>query len=359
MTIHCGKCEHEVKGREKYLECNGFCERAFHQGCAGLSDIAFKVITEKSNVLWSCDVCGIGKTVSLRKVFKDFQGAFEQLSLEIKHQKVEYEGERKISYADKLKGKKSEPVLLIKPKAEGQNSVVTKEEVQTLIDPTDIEISGVKSVSNGGIIIECKNEQAIHKLKEEAQSKLSEKYNINEPKKRKPCVKITGMREHRNSDEIVSKIKAQNKFLESEKAYIKVVHTARMRSFNNRSVRYFAYAEVDPESYQKLMEAEVVNIGWDVCKVYDAVTVTRCFNCCGYNHKAKDCKKDTRCPKCAGNHGVKECNTTDAEPKCVNCEEAVGRLNLRININHAAWDPECPAFKRKLEIERNKVNFLE
>ncbi|KAK9701105.1 hypothetical protein QE152_g30832 [Popillia japonica] len=78
-----------------------------------------------------------------------------------------------------------------------------------------------------------------------------------------------------------------------------------------------------------------------------------------YNHKARDCKKVARCPKCAGSHDLKDCKATEKELKCVNCEETVSRLHLRIDTNRAAWDNDCPVFKRKMEIERNKVNFLE
>lgn len=58
-------------------------------------------------------------------------------------------------------------------------------------------------------------------------------------------------------------------------------------------------------------------------------------------------------------HDLKDCKATEKELKCVNCEETVSRLHLRIDTNHAAWDNDCPVFKRKMEIERNKVNFLE
>lgn len=258
------------------------------------------MITEKTNVLWSCDDCGIGKNCSLRKIFNNFEKAFSELSNEIKKQKVSVNS----SYADKLK-MNNEPVLLIKPKIDEQTSGVTKEDVRKWIDPTEIEISGIKNVSRGGIMIECKNNQAISKLKHEAQLKLSEKYSINEPKKRSPRVKITGMRDKWSQEEILSKIKSQNKFINPSKCNIKIVHIAEMKAIKNRPIKYFAYAEVDAEAYRNLMEIKKINIGWDVCTVHDAVYVIRCYKCCGYNHKARDCKKVSRCPKCAGSHDLK------------------------------------------------------
>lgn len=144
----CAKCESEVKGREKYMKCNGFCERVFHQACAGLTDTAFRVIAEKNNVFWSCDVCGIGKNCSLLKIFSEFQKTLTELSTEIKNQRKEIGNELKsladsqegirASYADKVRAKKHEPVLVIKPKKDGQTSDKTREEVKRLIDPTEI-----------------------------------------------------------------------------------------------------------------------------------------------------------------------------------------------------------------------------
>lgn len=107
------------------------------------------------------------------------------------------------------------------------------------------------------------------------------------------------------------------------------------------------------------MEAEEISIRWDVCKVFDAITVIMCYKCCGYNHKAKECKKYARCPKCAGSHSVQDCKATDTEIKCLNSKYTINRLNLRIDTKHAAWDPKCHVLKQKLEMERNKVHFLE
>lgn len=356
MASFCAKCELEIKGREKSLQCNGFCERTFHQSCAGLSDLAFKVISEKNNVLWSCDVCGIGKSNSLRKIFDKYEKAFVDLASDIKSL-TSKPSEQKISYADKVKS--SEPVLVIKPKDESQKSVTTREEVKELIDPTDIEISGLKTISNGGIAIECKNKEAISKLKAEASSKMGERYNINEPRKRNPRIKIVGMREQRNAEDIKNKMMAQNKYLQHENCKINVVHVAKMKSVKNKGDKFFAYAEVDARSYRSLLESDNINIGWDICKVFDAVNVTRCFKCCGYNHKAKDCTREERCPKCAGLHGLRDCKASEDAHECINCKHAVQNLNLRINTKHAVWDPDCPVYKRNIEIARNRVNFLE
>ncbi|KAI4457760.1 proprotein convertase subtilisin/kexin-related [Holotrichia oblita] len=77
------------------------------------------------------------------------------------------------------------------------------------------------------------------------------------------------------------------------------------------------------------MEDMEVRIGWDVCKVFDGIAVTSC----GYNHKATVCKKETRCPRCAGSHSIRECKATESNLKCINCEEADPQASVDINGN--------------------------
>lgn len=384
----CSKCNGEFKRNEKNLSCNGWCDQIFHPKCVKVSDEIWKIITEVNNILWCCDQCCTMKQFTMRKMVSDMRMAlqgwrkdldkcaegvkeqetaistltntvrekYEEINSSIK-KVAENEHPNKALYADKLKMKKNEPVLVVKPKNEGQKSVVTKEAIKSSIDPTTIEISGVKHASRGGIIIECKNQEAVSKLKEEAETKLGSQYNISVPKKRKPRIKIVGMSNRMTGNEIETKIMTQNHFLEQGKANLSVVHVGDMK--NRKTPCYFAYAELEAESYSKMLKEGKVNIEWDRCKVFDAVTVTRCFKCNSYNHRAKECKKELTCPKCAGSHHVNDCNAEKDEIKCVNCKEAVSKLKLKIDIHHEAWNTECPVYKRKLEIERNKINFLE
>ena len=48
--------------------------------------------------------------------------------------------------------------------------------------------------------------------------------------------------------------------------------------------------------------------------------IMQCFNCCEYGHRAANCKRKSRCGKCAGNHNTKECNNTIVQ--CVHCKDS-------------------------------------
>ncbi|KAK4885151.1 hypothetical protein RN001_001422 [Aquatica leii] len=266
------------------------------------------------------------------------------------------EGRSQPTYADKLKLKKHEPAIIIKPKNVEQKSVDTKNDIKKCIDPTDMNITGIRPVSNGGILIECKNKDDVCKLKEKAETKMGESYKIQLPKKKLPRIKIVGLYENLPPEIIEEKIKMQNSHINSEKSSLKIVHTKEGR--NRKS--YIAYAEVNAYTYRAIMKEEKINVGWDRCIVYDAIEIRRCYRCNGFNHKASECKAQKACPKCAGSHGLQEC-TVDGEEnhKCSNCIQMAEKLKMKLDINHPVWSQECAVFKRKMEMERKKIDFLE
>lgn len=59
--------------------------------------------------------------------------------------------------------------------------------------------------------------------------------------------------------------------------------------------------------------------------------------------------------KCAGEHNTAQCNS-EVE-KCSNCKWAVTTLKLKLDINHPAYDNNCPTYKRMIERELNSVNY--
>lgn len=260
------------------------------------------------------------------------------------------------TYAGKTKKKIVEPVILIKPKDSTQKNDDTRKEVKNYIDPTKMAVSGMKNSRDGGVIIECKNKAAADTLKAEAQNKLGQKYNVIEPKTQLPKIKIVGITETNSPEEIEELLYVQNEdILDRQKSNIKVVHVTQNKK-NKRS--YVAYIQLDGDSYNKILKAAKINIGWDRCAVYDAVDIAMCFNCCGFN-LAKNCSKQMICAKCGGEHSTNTCEAVDNEATCVNCKHAVEKLKIKnIDYHHNTWSKDCPAYIRNLEIKRSRINFL-
>jgi hypothetical protein len=111
--------------------------------------------------------------------------------------------------------------------------------------------------------------------------------------------------------------------------------------------------EVDILTYNMALKSGHCMIGLDGCTIYDALDVTRCYRCNGYNHSIKNCKNQVSCPRCAGKHEIKECKATDDMLKCVNCltHNTMNREETDSEeVAHAAWDHDrCPCYKRNVQ----------
>ncbi|KAK9730270.1 hypothetical protein QE152_g15337 [Popillia japonica] len=162
-----------------------------------------------------------------------------------------------------------------------------------------------KQTKNGGIILRCENNESISTLKENIQSKLNKKYNIEEPKSLKPRVKIVGIHEENddennkkynieepkslkprvkivgiheeNDDEnLLERIITQNK-LETTLSDLKVVHTSKPIK-----KRYNLTMECTHQLRDVLLKRENIFVGWMRCKVYEDLKIIRRQNS---NHK--------------------------------------------------------------------------
>lgn len=387
----CGKCETTIKRNENYVVCSGWCENYFHGKCEGLKEEEIKYINTRNFIGWFCPNCVEKKGVLSRNILENISETIIKMKCDIKKQTETMEEQEKLiaelistmntnkneiqmeiektinvienqdsgksSYASKAKANKHEPVIIIKPKNSGQSNITTKEEVKKNFDPSKLEISGLRNISKGGVVLECRNKDKINEVKEEVSKKLGENYDISLPKKRSPKLKIIGLTENLSASEMREKILAQNTFLDVETANIKVLHVQQSK---NRNANYFAYVEVDGPSYIKILREEKLNIGWDRCRVYEAVGVTRCYKCSGFNHKATECRSEKACPRCAGPHDLRECKADNDKIRCINCVKTTDKLKIKLDAKHEAWNSEqCAVYKRKLEFEKNKIDFLE
>ncbi len=141
--------------------------------------------------------------------------------------------------------------------------------------------------------------------------------------------------------------------LNSECSFVKLWPTKK------NSKIYQVILQLDRKSYDYLMNAGGLFIGYDHCSVYDAVEVLRCFNCNGFHHSSKNCKNAKSCPKCGMHdkldHAAADCTSTDL--KCINCLSVIAKENLDLDANHAAWDVTCPVYMKAVEKFKKDLLF--
>ena len=96
-----------------------------------------------------------------------------------------------------------------------------------------------------------------------------------------------------------------------------------------RSNTFGVKLAIDSNSFKNVMRSKEVRLGWDVCPVYEAFSILRCYNCNGFNHIALKCTADSTCSKCSGKHKMTDC-VSDVL-KCINCVNAAKALNMEID----------------------------
>lgn len=165
---------------------------------------------------------------------------------------------------------------------------------------------------------------------------------------KKPRIKIVRMSEKWESDQLMKNIVLQNN-LANNKVSIELKHSWERNGY------FSASAEVDSVTFKEIMALGKLNIGWDRCPVYEDIDLRQCYNCAGFNHKAKDCNNKTSCSRCAGNHNLTKCPSDQLS--CINCLMTNKSLNLKLSTNHAASDKTCPVYLRKLGVLKSKIKY--
>lgn len=247
---------------------------------------------------------------------------------------------------------KPDPVVVIKPK-EGVNVGNIREQLRRKINPKQLEVDRVMEGRNGTVVVTLKDEASQNILKEAVEKNMGDQVDVKIRESMRPTIRIVGLSEEFDEDELKESLVDQNN------AFGSLKHFKLRKFYCNKKWKYAPYSaivELDAETFFKVMEVEKINCGWDRCRVYDGLDVTRCFKCCGFNHKVADCKADEiTCPICSGNHPVKECDAT--VQKCANCEKMRKDRKLNIEVDHAAWSSQCPIYLRMKKRRNQQIDF--
>jgi hypothetical protein len=396
MSSICAVCKTSVtKKKAPGVQCGGSCKMFFHfEKCAKLSPEECDSI-EKGRLVYQCPICKkkrVSQVFPRRDSVSDFDDTANNMSLEkvveaqneLKEEvrnlmKIVGEMNKKIGVfdtvirrfekiADKLENKvqekkaeaspnlqkvsyanivqKNKQVVIVRPKNTEQLGAETINQIKAVSDPVASNISGLKSVSNGGVAIMCSDPESTAKCREEIAEKLGDEYEVNVSKQKKPLLKVWGLSDLLEGDDLVTRLKKQNSCV-AQNAEIKVVTIKR----NPRGV--VCLLEVDQTTHEILLTNGRVFIGWDSCRVYQHIDILRCFKCSQFGHRAVNCPYEICCAKCSGNHDGKDC-VSDQE-KCVNCVWANDRLKLNLDVCHPSYSLKCPSYLRKVsQLTKNK-----
>lgn len=374
MSSTCAKCVKTIERRKtSYLTCGGFCGSIFHADCIGLPSDVYKHL-KTPGLYWYCEMCSKMKndyeTViknnledKMKRVMNNVQNLMENMKDEIlkltneklscisapnvlvDHHKLNNPTDSSKLYSQVV----NKSMVIIKPKNIDQPNSQTKSDIMRNLNPVDLqlELSKVKNVSNGGILIGCKSSESANKFNKLAKEKLSGNYEVQELKNLKPKLKIVGMSCPYSEAEFEDFLRHQNPMF-SDQSTIKILKFWPTR--NNEQV-YQAVIGIDAQTYLDVLKVGSLYINYDVCSVYDAIDLKICFKCCGFRHFSRSCTSTTViCPKCSLNHDIKSC-PSNSKPKCINCVKAKIQQD-----DHFVWDSDkCSVYKLKLNQYKSSI----
>nr|CAH7723632.1 unnamed protein product [Callosobruchus chinensis]CAH7724844.1 unnamed protein product [Callosobruchus chinensis] len=277
----------------------------------------------------------------------------ELIATKLKVTEASSGAERK-PYSAAVQGK---PAVIIKPKDNKQTTQTTKTDMLQHINPAseNLQISGVKNIRHGGLLVGCSSDNDSAKLKKMVTEKLADKYEIKDVSSFSPRIRVSGMSEKPSEVNLVETLRSQNKGIIGDNSRCKILEIKPVRKRNDV---FQALLQVDIETYNRIMSVSngKLLLGYDVCAVFDAVTIKRCFNCSAFSHMSNECKnQQLHCPRCGENHLVKNCKSTTL--KCINCIKSNNEKNTSFDVIHAAWDAKCPCYVLKVEEFKSSLFF--
>ncbi|KAH7987085.1 hypothetical protein HPB52_024530 [Rhipicephalus sanguineus] len=201
--------------------------------------------------------------------------------------------------------------------------------LKTNIDPASNGIADVTlRHTRYGLTVFTNTSDTIHNMVRAIQDNSVTRASIavRVPGKRKPHVRFSGVDPDVSQDRFFAMLNERNAGLQVNEEQCAVRMVFRERSGTNAFV-----AEVDPESFHKLIERQRVTLGWTAVRVTEDFHVPTCTFCAAYGHGRNSCPHKTdptkaTCMKCAGNHLALACSGWATRPYAArNAGARVGR----------------------------------
>lgn len=253
--------------------------------------------------------------------------------------------------------KQPHPMCTVKvtPKADAAGVVscassdATKKLLSTIdLSNSDVGVKGLWKTGGKGITVSCRSKQEADKLVGIISQEIGDKVVASKPKLRNPAFsmllpseKFVDKSKH---DELKREILARNNQLEESDANpIDIVFSKRTKNGNA-----LIFLEVGSKNYHSIIDlGSRLFVGWELVKLRKRNSVSQCFNCYKFWHKANQCRYEVagipgkRCVRCGGAHDGNNCS---APVCCSNCTDHNKYIkgNGKHNTDHMATDAKCP-----------------
>ncbi|KAH7963850.1 hypothetical protein HPB52_023723 [Rhipicephalus sanguineus] len=229
--------------------------------------------------------------------------------------------------------------------------------LKTNIDPASNGIADVTlRHTRYGLTVFTNTSDTVHNMVRAIQENSVTRASIavRVPGKRKPHVRFSGVDPDVSQDRFFTLLNERNAGLQVDETQCAVKMVFRERSGTNAFV-----AEVDPESFDKLITRQRVTLGWTAVRVTEDLHVPTCTFCATYGHGRNSCPHRTdptkaTCMKCGGNHLAIACSVRMGDPAvcCAECRRAG-----RTAEGHPAGFPACPILTERVARIRARTDY--
>lgn len=225
------------------------------------------------------------------------------------------------------------------------SGTMRKKEVATMIkrniDPAQLGIQdATMREGKEGVILTTTSKEDAGKLEQQIKNNTTNN-QVKRPKENKYPIKVIGISEDEELENVVEKIIRQN-HLPCEPEDITLTKNWKGKQ------EITAVFTLNKAGHQAVNNKSHLNIGWDRCKVFDHFFVPRCTRCAEHGHSSFDCEGPHRCVRCGrGGHRQEDCVN---QPHCHVCghEGREGR-------EHSSMAWECPAYLDKVKQEKMRI----
>ena len=324
------------------INCDN-CHQWWHSKCCNLSNNQATQYTSH-NIWFNCLLCqlkhvssnsNIIDTINKIKILKNKEAPGTQFKLATRNQTKPPE--------DNVEPANNPPsdCILIVDCADKENKLSDSNKIKAALLTTDptIEINNTYKLAKGGIAIHCNNSpQTFSKLQSAAESTFpSGKFHTPQNRSNRNKVVAKNIPVNLSEQEIQDEIQTQ---IEGKVT----VHRFKSRTKGNPFPVVSVEATVIATT--RLLFCGLTLLGKKYSCAPFIKPVTRCYNCQGYGHIARNCRKIASCQRCGQHHlhNQDECKSVEC---CSNCKQ-----------QHSANSRLCPIYqdtKRKLHSHYSRI----
>ena len=194
------------------------------------------------------------------------------------------------------------------------------------------------------------------KTKEEMEKKLreNEKFRLIGNKRKRPAIRISGVRKGYEWSELKRIIMEENDEIKNNfyKSWMDESKFLTKKECRHKGKENWII-EVEPDIFKFFMKKGQIYFDLTVLYVEQYLEIPICNNCCRYGHVGKHCKMPATCYKCGGSHEGRQCKSPE-KIECTNCK----RRGLR-NDHQANNNNRCTAYQKRLKEEKKWIEYGE